>query len=93
MKEPLSPPEAKALITAILATGAYTLSSHALKEMEKDNLIADDAVNVLRGGVVEPGEFENGSWRYRVRTNKIYVVVSFRSETEMVVVTCWRKKK
>jgi hypothetical protein len=27
-----------------------------------------DETNVLRGGVVDPAEFENGSWRYRVRT-------------------------
>jgi hypothetical protein len=56
-------------------------------------LTAVDATNVLRGGVVEPGEFENGSWRYRIRTQRIYVVVSFRSETELRVVTAWRWKR
>ena len=52
-----------------------------------------DAINVLRGGIVEPGEFENGSWRYRVRTQRMYVVVAFRSETELRVVTAWRLKQ
>lgn len=44
------------------------------------------------GGVVEPAEFENGSWRYRVRTNRMMVVVAFDedSESELVVVTGWR---
>jgi hypothetical protein len=49
-----------------------------------------DVTNVLRGGVVDPAEFENGSWRYRVRTARIAVIVAFRSETELRVVTAWR---
>ena len=51
-----------------------------------------DVANVLRGGVVDPGEYENGSWRYRVRTARIAVIVAFRSETELRVVTAWRFK-
>ncbi len=58
--------------------------------MAKDGLAEIDVVNVLRGGVVEPGEWENGSWRYRVRTSRIAVVAAFRSETMLVVVTAWR---
>jgi hypothetical protein len=49
-----------------------------------------DVTNVLRGGVVDPAEFENGSWRHRVRTARIAVIVAFRSETELRVVTAWR---
>jgi hypothetical protein len=49
-----------------------------------------DCTTVLRGGVVEPGELERGSWRYRVKTNTMCVVVAFRSEMELVVVTAWR---
>ena len=30
-----------------------------------------DCANVLRAGFVEEPEFENGTWRYRVRTAKI----------------------
>jgi hypothetical protein len=44
-----------------------------------------DAVNMLRGGIVEPGEFENGSWLYRVRTARMCVVVA-----ELRIVTAWR---
>jgi hypothetical protein len=56
----------------------------------KDDLSNVDVTNVLRGGVVEPPEFENGSWRYRVRTLKIAVIVAFRTESELRVVTAWR---
>jgi hypothetical protein len=45
---------------------------------------------VLCGGVVQPPELERGTWRYRVLTNRICVVVAFRSDDELVVVTAWR---
>ncbi len=99
MDEPLTPTAAKKLIQAILKTtdgGAppeVALGSHAQEEMANDKLIAGDIMNVLRGGVVEPAEFEKGSWRYRVRTNRIVVVVCFRLKIELGVVTCWRIKK
>ena len=90
--EPLSPPEARRLIQEILETGSVTFSKHAEEEMAKDNLTMVDVANVLRGGVLDPAELENGSWRYRVRTARIAVIVAFRSETELRVVTAWRFK-
>lgn len=91
--EPLSPTEAKRLLVSIVENGTVTFSKHADDEMKKDGLNDQDALNVLRGGVVEPAELENGSWRYRVRTSRMYFVVSFRSDTEVRVVTAWRLKK
>ena len=93
MKEPLSPPQAKRLIQDILANGEVVFSRHALSEMAKDDLTTVDCVNILRGGVVEPAEFENGSWRYRVRSQRIWVVVAFRSEKRLAIVTAWRSKQ
>jgi len=81
---------AKRLILRILEAGTVSFSGHALAEMRKDKLSTVDCTSVLRGGVVEPGELERGSWRYRVKTNTICVVMAFRSETELVVVTAWR---
>jgi hypothetical protein len=66
---------AKQRIRDILAKGSVSFSNHALEEMDKDKLTAVDVTNVLRGGVVDPAEFENGSWRYRVRTARIAVIV------------------
>jgi hypothetical protein len=60
--------------------------------MEKDGLTDQDAINVLRGGSVLPGEWENGSWRYRIATQKMCFVVAFDSESELVIVTAWRRK-
>lgn len=70
-----------------------TFSGHAQKEMVKDKLTSQDVVNVLRAGVVEPSEFENGSWRHRVKTNTLGVVVVLVSEEEAVVVTAWRIRR
>jgi hypothetical protein len=61
--------------------------------MEKGKLTTQDVVNVLRTGVVEPSEFEHGSWRHRVKTNNICLVVVLVSELEAVVVTTWRIRR
>jgi hypothetical protein len=93
LKEPLDPSVAKKLILKILSDGSYFLSSHGEEEMANDKLIIGDIINVLRGGVVEPAELIKGSWRYRVRTAKIFAVVCFVSADSMCVVTAWRKKE
>jgi hypothetical protein len=90
---PLKASDAKRLIRQILAKGTVNFSEHALKEMAADNLTTVDCTNVLRGGVVEPPEFERQSWRYRIRTGRLYVVIVFRSETILTVVTAWRTRR
>lgn len=86
--------EAKKLIREVLAGGhEVVFTRHALEELEKDGLTTGDVLNVLRGGVVREGEWENGTWRYRVETPRIAVVVEFDTETRLVVVTAWRKVK
>jgi hypothetical protein len=90
LEEPLDFVAAKALIRSILESGDFRVTDHAFKEMDKDGMTEIDVVNVLRGGVVEGCDFERASWRYRVRTPRFIVVVSFRSESALVVVTAWR---
>jgi len=85
--------EARRLLREILISGTLTYSGHAKREMAKDDLTTQDLVNVLRGGVVEPSELEHGSWRHRVKTNRIYVVVVLVSDREAVVVTAWRIRR
>ncbi len=93
MDGPLSPPDAKRLIRDILAGGEVVSSKHASDEMMNDDLTIVDCVNVLRGGVVERAELEKGTWRYRVHTQRIWVVVGFRSVRRLVIVTAWRVKR
>ena len=88
--EPFTPADARKLIREILAVGEVQFSGHANKEMADDQLQTTDCLNVLRGGVVQPPDFEKGTWRYRVVTARICVVVAFPSATRLKVVTVWR---
>ena len=84
---------ARKLLRDVLAAGFLRFSNHAKTEMAKDRLTTQDALNVLRAGVVEPSELERGSWRHRVKTNRICVVVTLASETEAIVITAWRIRR
>jgi hypothetical protein len=95
LREPLSSPDAKALIRRLLERGQVRFSGHALQEMAHDPfgpISKVDVVNVLRGGVVDPGELRHGTWRYPVRTARLCVVVAFRGASIVVIVTSWRNK-
>lgn len=99
---PLTPVAAKALIRRLLQDGRFvapSARSHARQEMNKDRLTDGDLLNVLRAGAVDPAEWENGEWRYRVRTQRMTAVVAFEPdaddptnehEVELCVVTAWR---
>jgi len=90
--EPLRAAVARELIRRITVDGIVVPTNHFSKEARKDNLTLVDAINVLTAGLVEEPESENGAWRYRVRTQRITVIVEFGSETELVLVTTWRNK-
>ena len=90
--EPFTSQHAKKLIKEILKSGTVSFTKHAYEEMAKDELTTVDCTNVLRGGVVEPPEWIDGTWRYRVRTARMCVVIAFRSETYLTVITAWRIK-
>ncbi|MFL5358490.1 DUF4258 domain-containing protein [Archangium sp.] len=90
---PLRAGDAKKRIRFILNEGWFRFSKHAEGEMEKDELSPADVENVLRGGVVREPEWENGSWRYHVETSKIRVVIAFRDESTLVVVTAMRRNR
>ncbi|HYO69549.1 MAG TPA: DUF4258 domain-containing protein, partial [Archangium sp.] len=69
-------------------------SRHAKEELANDDLDMFDVRNVLRAGkILEEPELENGTWRYRVHTERMTVVVAFVSESKLKIVTAWRKKK
>ncbi|MFP5492104.1 MAG: DUF4258 domain-containing protein [Bacteriovoracia bacterium] len=69
-----------------------SFSKHALEEMKNDNLKTGDILNVLKAGkIYDAPEFENGSYRYRIQTQKITVVIAFRKPNHVVIVTAWRE--
>lgn len=88
---PLPPEQVRKRLRAILEAGTLTYAiPHALERLRQRNISLVDCENVLRGGVVDPAEWENGAWRYPVRTQKITVIVQFLDEDELLVVTAWR---
>ncbi len=80
------------LLKWILREQGTGFSQYGRNEMEADELAEPDIANTLRCGVVGDGEFVNGTWRYRVETERIVVVFAFRGGAEAVVVTAWRKR-
>jgi hypothetical protein len=89
--EPFGSREARKLIRSILVHGVlYLESPHFKARLRKHRITIVDVSNVLRGGVVEEAELENGRWRYRVRTMRICVVIHFVLANEIFVVTSWR---
>ena len=89
---PLPPGDARRIVLHVLAHGHLSFSKHALKEMENDELHSTDCMNVLRGGVYEPPELIDGTWRYRVSTGRICVVIAIPAQDRVRVVTSWRRE-
>jgi len=90
MEEPISRTEMRALLRKIIEDGEISFSRHALGQMEDRELTSDDCLAVLRAGWCEFEELINNTWRYRITTHQICVVVAFRSETFAKVITAWR---
>lgn len=90
--EPLAPEVTQRLIRHIHATGTMVVSDHATERMARHKLEPRDLEHAFHAGWVLAGEWEHGSWRDQVRTQRVTVVVTFRSLAELVVVTAWGKR-
>lgn len=88
----LKPEAAKRLARGIWENGVVEFSAHAREELKKDDLQTTDCQNLLRGGVWEAPELEKNELRYRVSTQKMCIVVVFRSVERLRIVTAWRKR-
>ncbi len=67
-------------------------SKHALEQMKARDLKFGDILNVLNAGkIFDDPELVCGSLRYRLETNKIIVVISFKKPNSVTVITTWRK--
>ncbi len=91
--------EARKQVTKIVTAtpGEIRFSGHALKELSADGLTTLDALNVLKSTasrINAEGELDKGSYRYRIETNFILVVVAFSPDgSGLSVVTAWDKRK
>jgi hypothetical protein len=72
-------------------------SKHANEELIKDGLTQLDVWNILKSPhsrIVSEGDLERGSYRYRLETQFIMLVISFWPLGDgLVIVTAWDKRK
>lgn len=87
--EPFGEQTAKRLIRKCVSDGLVSWTNHALQRCSERELTTVDCVNALRAGTVDPPEWENGTWRYRVRAGPITVVIAFRDARALTVITVW----
>jgi hypothetical protein len=68
-----------------------------LVEIENDDLTTGDIWNVLKSGdsrIVDNGELHRGTYRYRLETKYLMVVVAFHANGKgLTIVTVWDKRK
>lgn len=91
--EPVPKAHVMKRIASILTNGSVGFTKHARKEMKDDDLDETDIFNVLKRGCCEEYEFRTGSWRYRLRIDRIVVIVAFRSVSEVTMVTVWKDRR
>ncbi len=91
--------QARKLISKIMNSHPQNVvfSRHALEELKADHLTTIDAFNVLKSSgsrILTDGEFINGSYRYRLETKNIMVVIAFWDKGDgLIVVTAWDKRQ
>jgi hypothetical protein len=90
VNQPLQATEARSQIRQILDHGALLVSRHFKQKLRQQHMVMSEVLSALRNGTVDEAEWENGSWRHRVRTSRLVVVVAFASESELALVTTWR---
>lgn len=87
--------QARKILTEILNRSGISkiaFSRHCEEELKKDHLTTLDIFNVLKAGqIYEEAEWIHGTYRYRVETNNILVVVTFFNPDLIWCVTAWRK--
>lgn len=91
----MSQQEIKSLCRRAVEDGRVRLTQHARDRMAERNLNMTDIVNVLRGGWLDESrtDYERDSWRYRMTTHRMFVVVATTRDFEtptIRVVTCAR---
>lgn len=89
----LNPEQARKVLAEIFNHNPNLVSftKHAREQMSERDLKSGDVLNVLKAGKIwGVPEYENGSFRYRVQTKKMTVVIAFRKPNHVVVITAWR---
>lgn len=91
----LNPNQARKWLTEALhssGTRIVRITAHCFEEMQEDSLTEFEIYGVLKHGrIYNYPELEKGTYRYRVETSKIVVIVAFHEPNWVRCVTAWRK--
>lgn len=72
-------------------------TGHAVNALADDGLTTADAWNLLKSTsskIVDEGELKDGSWRYRLCTTNMVVVIAFEPDGNGInIITCWDRRK
>jgi len=90
MSEPLQKEQVDGLVKRVMFSGSVGFIRHARDEMRNDDLGEIDIRNALKNGSCFDFRLKDETWRYRIRTQEITVIVSFRTESQLTVVTAWK---
>lgn len=86
--------KARKLSLELCKKSKIVFSGHALKELKNDDLDRMDAINVIMSPsakISKEPEYANGSWRYRIETKNICVVITFvEKPSGIIVVTVFK---
>jgi hypothetical protein len=89
----LSPGQARKILSEIFnyTPNLVSFTKHAREQMQERDLKSGDVLKVLKAGMIlsDPG-YEHGSYRYRIQTKKITVVIAFKKPNHVLVITAWR---
>lgn len=94
-RQKLNKNEARKLISKLMLEEKVIFLQHAFDRMKERSVDIQDAVNVLESPdsfISGEGEFERGSYRYRLCTNRMTLVIGFNPDgTKIIVVTVMRR--
>lgn len=93
LNEPLSNDDAKREILRRLAHGTMFTSTHFRRAAAAESLGPLEAAKLLPAGFVQMAEFEGGNWRYRVKNGRFVIVVAFRGENQIDLVSVFSKQR
>ncbi len=91
--------EARKLIAKIVhaSDDKIRFSNHSIIELRNDGLTSVDALNVLKSTdskIYQEGEWINGSYRYRLETKNLVIVIGFWDDGSGInIITAWDKRK
>lgn len=91
MTEPLGNDDAKAEALRRLNAGQVVITSHFRRAAIADGVLPASAPQMIVSGFVQLHEFVDGSWRYRFACGCFVVVVAFRGQDELRMVTLFKR--